>query len=395
MIEPEDNLDEALREFDRVASNLKKLQNVWDQIERQAPAGIQFGTATSEVDDLHRAFEDLASGLPSIDGFTIVARPWNFDEMAQARMDAQEVGFPEAITSVERDIETAGRELAEYRYRLNRARRSMARRHVEHTVATIDALLQDVRAYDGIGEWEEHPRWDELTDLVSRLDRLVGNTVPGQARWQELRRHLRFAQENDLSDIKTIDWPSVRAEVETNLYDDHEAVPITVDDIGALARAQPTGSVTTRLQWERLSDEQFEAVVFDLIRSAPGYENTNLLMSTHAPDRGRDIETYRVVADPLSGTRRLRVIVQCKLGVNRSVGRNEMVQCLEAVKLWEPPPVDVLVIATSGRFSQDAVAKAEKQTDERAVPAIEMWPDSHLETLLSRRPDLTGRYALR
>jgi hypothetical protein len=146
---------------------------------------------------------------------------------------------------------------------------------------------------------------------------------------------------------------------------------------------------------ERLSDEQFEGVVFELIRSAAGYENTNWLMRTHAADRGRDLETYRVVVDPLGGTRRYRVIVQCKFGVSRTVGRDEMIQCLEAVTLWQPPRVDVLVIATSGRFSQDAVAKAEQRTEERAVPAIEIWPDSHLETLLSRRPDLTARYGLR
>jgi hypothetical protein len=181
-----------------------------NKITAQAPSGIEFGLGTPDVDDLHRAFEDLTSALPPVDGFTITARPWDFDEMAQARLDANEIGYPEAITQVERDLDEPGREVAEYRYRLNRARRSMVRRHVEDTVALIDAVLRDVHAEDGIGEWQGSSRWDELTDLVSRLDRLGGDTVPGQARWKDLRRHLRFAQANDLSDIKTMDWPSVR-----------------------------------------------------------------------------------------------------------------------------------------------------------------------------------------
>lgn len=117
-------------------------------------------------------------------------------------------------------------------------------------------------------------------------------------------------------------------------------------------------------------------------------------MRTNAADRGRDIETYRVVEDALGETRRYRVIVQCKHWRSRSVGRDELVSCAEAVKLWQPPRVDVLVVATSGRFTQDAVAKKE-QWAEGGSPMVELWPDSHLETLLARRPDLTTRFDLR
>ena len=88
------------------------------------------------------------------------------------------------------------------------------------------------------------------------------------------------------------------------------------------------------------------------------------------------------------------MIIQCKHW-QRPIGRRELVDCVEAVKLWEPPLIDVLIVATTSRFSQDAVAIAEKHERERTLPMIEPWPDSHLETLLSRRPSLAAQFKLR
>ena len=68
---------------------------------------------------------------------------------------------------------------------------------------------------------------------------------------------------------------------------------------------------------------------------------------------------------------------------------------LAAIKLWEPPPVDVLVIVTSGRFTADAVAWIEQHNNRRERPAIETWPESHLESLLAQRPPLVTELGLR
>lgn len=388
-------LDKALRDFDKVEANVTKLKKVWHKLQQRAPDSVAFGLDTPDVDDLRRAFDDLASALPAIDGFEITARPWVFDDISQARLDAQDVGFIEAMTDVERQIDEPGREIAEYQYRLRSARRSLVRQHVYETVSQIESILSDVTLYDGMGQWCNEPRWTELSDAVSRLDRLAGNMVPRQARWSELHRHLSFAESTDLKDIKQLDWPSVREEIETGLYSDHEPIPIDANDLGIIARSQPEGSVSTRLCWESLSDRDFEAAIYELIQSTQGYQNTNWLMRTHAPDRGRDIETYRVYHDPLGGTRTNRVIVQCRNTPNGTVGRKEIVQCIDAVKMWPPPPVDVLVFATSGRFSQDAVEMVEQRYNNQDAPIVERWPDSHLETLLARRPDLAARYGLR
>ena len=65
------------------------------------------------------------------------------------------------------------------------------------------------------------------------------------------------------------------------------------------------------------------------------------------------------------------------------------------MSLWEPPVVHALLIATSGRFTTDAVDWIEKHNEKGRSPRIEMWPDSRLESLLSQKPGIVAGYHLR
>jgi hypothetical protein len=148
------------------------------------------------------------------------------------------------------------------------------------------------------------------------------------------------------------------------------------------------------VEWGKLTPEGFEELIFRLVSGAKGYENAQWLMKTNAPDKGRDMSAYRVHEDELAGTRRLRVVVACKHWLSTSVGVAELSLLRDQMALWEPPRVDVLAIATSGRFSGDAVQLVEKQnTSDRAL-AIEMWAGSHLERLVRKRPDLLAEFDL-
>lgn len=394
--DPTNDLADALEQFDRVEANLAKLTKVWEDIEAHLPSDIVFGLDTPEFDDLRRAFDDLASALPAIDGFVIDARPEGADVIAQVRLDYRDIGELEGLMSFEREVEAPGRALAEYRYKFQAARRSVVRRQVRNVVDAIDELLEQAVFHDDrLAHWTDEPQWHALGSLVEQLERLMGDTIPGEARWSDLRRHLYFAEEHDLADIKDLDWPSVRSEVMGSLYADQEPIPVEVEDLGVLARTKPTGPVSTRLRWDHIADDDFERVIFELVRAASGYENTNWLMKTRAADRGRDIATERVVVDSLSGTKRYRVIIQCKHWMSRSVGRDDIVQCREAVTMWQPPLVDVLIVATSGRYSQDAVARVEQWRNARDSPEVELWADSALESMLARRPDIIETFGLR
>jgi hypothetical protein len=57
--------------------------------------------------------------------------------------------------------------------------------------------------------------------------------------------------------------------------------------------------------------------------------------------------------------------------------------------------VDVLVIATTGRFTANAVSVIEKHNCGDHAMKIEMWPESHLGQLLARRPALVAEFGLR
>ena len=180
--------------------------------------------------------------------------------------------------------------------------------------------------------------------------------VPRKARWRDMRRHLNIGQGVDLHDIARLDWPSVRSELQANLYSQLEPLPVEVDNLVSLVRAKPSGLVTTKLNWDAISAEEFERLLFNIVVDATGYTNPQLLTQTNAPDRGRDISVERVSSDTLSGTKNQRVIIQAKHWLSKSARPADVSEALTQMALWEPPRVHALVMATSGRFTADAVA---------------------------------------
>jgi restriction endonuclease len=179
------------------------------------------------------------------------------------------------------------------------------------------------------------------------------------------------------------------------LYSEHEPLPVAVDDLATLAASEPHGPVSTALSWDSLAPDEFERLVFNIISDASGYENPKLLTRTNAPDRGRDLSVDRGLSDALSGVARQRVIVQCKHWTSKSVALADLVEAVAQTELWEPPPIDVLIIAASGRFTSDAVAWADRHNTERKRPVIELWAETHLESLLAERPHLATEFGLR
>lgn len=179
-----------------------------------------------------------------------------------------------------------------------------------------------------------------------------------------------------------------------------EFKPAEADDTdeeadGGGAPERQSRPIPTKLNWEKLKDEEFERLIFSLISDEPGYENPQWLTQTHAPDRGRDLSVTRVTRDRLSGQFSYRVIIQCRHYLKRSVSPADVALLKDQMTLWEPPRVDVLIIATSGRFTTDAVAAIEKQRQSDRALAIEMWPETHLERLLAARPSLIATFGLR
>ena len=230
---------------------------------------------------------------------------------------------------------------------------------------------------------------------MKQVEVLLGSSVEHPATWTNLRRHLHFGLVGDFQDIDKRDWPPAREALRKGLYGANEPLPQKTADLGALASSKPKGPIATQLQWDRLDATDFERLLFVLISAEPNYENPEWSMKTNAPDRGRDQAVFRVVKDGLSDVLRTRVIIQCKHWLTKSIGPADVAAAVAQMALWDAPKVDTLIIATSGRFTADAVAWIDKHNDERRSPRIEAWPDSRLELLLAERPWLIAEFLLR
>lgn len=268
------------------------------------------------------------------------------------------------------------------------------------TIGEVDHLLQTLAQaypddYEPVNHRIEDAAWQQLDETVAAIDTLLGSSIGRPPRWGDLKRHLYFHMVQDLFDIRALDWPEVKAGISTALYGDDDPLPINVSDLGELVASKPEGDVVTGLAWEALADDGFERLIFTLISRTPGYENPQWLTRTNAPDRGRDLSVFRVLKDALGGTIRQRIIIQCKHWLSKSVSLAELAASKEQMKLWEPPRIDCHVVATSGRFTTDAVDYVEQHNQSDNGLRIELWPDSHLEHLLAARPAIVAEFGLR
>lgn len=388
----------ALEQFEAAEANLVKLERLSEELSTIVPRGIVFGT-NAEYEDRVRAYELLLESLPKIGGWKPTATPLDLDHIAQSRLDAAEIGEFSSPFSVERWIDEPGRELRVYRFRFNNSRKALIR---DALVGLIDQIDADVRAVREIVGTEQklslkldQEIWAPMREHMEQIEVLLGSSVQKPARWSDMMRHMQCGYVGDLHFIEMMDWPDVKSELRKGLYGVNEAVPVQVEDLKDLVAARPTGPITTALAWTALDDEGFERLIFTLISDTPGYENPEWLMQTRAPDRGRDLSVMRVIKDELSGTLHLRVVIQCKHWTSRSVNLPEVAAAKEQMALWANPRVDVLVIATSSRFTADAVAWIETHNGSGALPRIEMWPESHLERLLASKPGIIAEFSLR
>lgn len=396
--QPRSALMDALEQFEAAEANLIKLERLWTELSELIPGGVSFG-GNSEFEDRARSYGHVLAALPKIDGWKPETEPPSLDDIAQNRLDAMEVDEPGAHAHVETWVEEPGRELQEYRFRLNNKRRQLIRDALVGLIDTIDADIRTLRVQAGDEDEQnrklEPELWTDLREHLGQIEVLLGSSVKKPERWTDMMRHMKFGETGDLHDIEEHDWPNIKESLRKGLYGANEPLPVKVDDLGGLVAARPSGPVTIALNWEALNDEGFERLIFGLISDSPGYENPEWLMATRAADRGRDLSVTRVTQDELSGTTRARIVIQCKHWRSRSVNLPEVAATKEQMALWNAPRVDVLVVATSGRFTADAVSWVEAHNGAGVPPRIEMWPESHLERLLAARPALIAEFGLR
>lgn len=394
------DLAAALRQFDATETNLQRLEDLWKQIEKLIPTGLSIDTGSPEARryaELCRTFRHIRAGVPRIDGFELRDDLMDLDAIFMNRMDAKEVGEISCEINVEREIYKQAETLSEYRFRFSTQRRVLVRSALEKAISDVDYLLGCLAPTEERNKHEEveGAQWEALKLRIAEIDVLKGTSIKSLPRWSDLHRHLSFGLVQDLRDIIDFDWPAAKPVIEATLYGSTDPIPVAVPDLAALVKAAPAGPIVTALKWHAIDATAFERLVFNLVSQAKGYSNPKWLMHTNAPDRGRDVSVERTVTDQLTGTRVYRVIVQCKHWRSKSIGIAEVTSLIAQMESWEPPKVDELIIATTGKFTADAVAWVEKRNHERESLRVVMWPDSHMESLLAERPHLVTEFHLR
>ena len=396
------DINDVLKQFDAVQANLHKLERLWETIDQMLPSGnvVEQVADYDAYRDAVRRFQFIATQMPKIDGFSL---SWEFPDpdsvagCAVSYLDIQDE-CPLGIAQYHDGLRQPGERLREYRFRVGVTRRKLARDTIGQFVARIDELLVGLcdQAKDkdvGYAMKQTGADWEHLTNAVKSIDAVLGDAVKRPPTWSDLSRHLHFGQRGDLDDIAKRDWPLAKDALEPLLYGTDDPLPVMVDDLGALAASKPHGQVTTELRWDKLTPADFERLLFNVVDRTEGYENPRWLTHTNAPDRGRDLSVDRLQKDVLTGCRRQRIIIACKK--QASVGIDDIVKLKEQMSFWDQPRVEELIIATSGRFSTDAVQWIDLHNAKGALPRIEPWPESHLERLLASRPELIADFGLR
>ena len=389
-------LQSALEKFEATEANLEKLEKLWERMAPHISGGISFG-APPEYEELCLAFRGILPALPAIGGVRVEDHLYDYDSMGQMRLDAQEIGELDAQISIENELEEQGKKLREYRFLLNAKRRELVRDRMLTLIEEVDEILRLLLpslATSEISKSAPEPTWSRLKESIQEIATLLGSN-PKPPSWGNLMRHLHFGQMADLSDINRMDWPSVKGSLRVGIYGEHDPVPVGIADLEDIVAARPQGPVTSKLNWSALTAEDFERLMFSLIGETQGYENPQWLQHTNASDRGRDLSVVRIDTDPLEGVRRHRIIIQCKHWLSRSVNPGDVTDVRSQMELWQPPRVDGLIIATTGRFTADAIALIEQHNQADRALHISMWPDSHLERLLAARPHLIAEFRLR
>ena len=360
--------------------------------ELQVPDSIAFGLDTPEVDDLRRECAEIAKSLPTIDGVGLEIELISLDELADIRFQYLDLDLAaEGVFPVDVDDYIPKKELGEYEYRVRKLRKKLVKERVKEAITEIDDTLSTTVEVDGGLEFVDNTQgWKRLSETTSELVRLVGYDKLRGTKISDLSRHLHFAEPCDLEDIVDADWPNVR-EVLDKIIHEGEPLAISVGDLGDLVRSNPTGPVTSQLEWDRLDDGTFERLMFNLLCTVDKYENVEWLTHKNAPDRGRDISADFVVVDELIGTKRYHTLVQCKHWTTRSVNINDVTALLEQVKISQKR-FSIVIVATTGTFTQDAVEWRDKREQGGEFPAVEFWAGSHLEYLIASRPSLRSAY---
>ena len=264
---------------------------------------------------------------------------------------------------------------------------------IEHLLVVLkDIYLGKSLPRNQIVEDSSLPR---LKEKISEIKLCLGKNISQVEKWGYLNRHLFYGEIGDLDDIVNYDWSSVKKSILRDFFQLRDIPSLEDKSISELRELVKHEVNLNKFDWRNISPEEFERLIFQLVSSPDiTYENAEFLMKTNAPDRGRDISVYRIFQDSYYGSIRYRVIIQCKHQLSGSLSIKDISYLKDQIKSWEPPRVDILIIATTGHFSADAVKHIEDHNQSPSPLRIEMWSIEKIRNILDARPYLLAKFRI-
>ena len=386
-------LNEIIKQFEIIEANLDKAEKIWQKV-----TPFFSGKNENDLSKLNDSLLEILSTLPAINGWKIPITVFELEEIQKMLYENDLVSDPEYSIEMNQKFYQQEKNLQKYKRYLNKERRKIVRDEIKASIEEIDKVLREL----SIKYSDIEPRnmkvkdndFEMIKSKVSKIEILLGsNKRPN--RWSDLNRHIHFSLVQDLIDIINNDWPIILKSLDSVLYSEDEALPTQVTDLSVLSSKSIEDNVIKRLKWENLTSNDFERLIYNLVSNTNTYVNPQWLTNINSPDKGRDISIEQIIDDPLIGATYKRIFIQCKHWLQKSISRNDVYLCEKDIKLWEPPAIDTLIIATSGRFTTGAIEYIENQNLSNSRLKIIMWPESHIESLLSKRPGVIAEFGLR
>lgn len=386
-------LRQLLDYFARTEKNLHQLQTILDRALPMIPNGPEV-ISSVEYEDLQRQWKAGIAQVPPINGFRITEELPAIEAIGWAFIESAEIGVT-PLSALEA-VNLPGRQLAEYRFRFGVAKRRLVKQRVEELVSEVERCITEIAQTANIDSREPiiDDRTESVKGAIDEIEILLSDRLSENGRWSDLRRHLGYSESHDWIDIKMQDWPSVKTDIVEAMCISPDPLEVPDLDLGVLAK-NPAGTPSTLgFDWSRISYQDFERLLFDLLSSLEGYENVQWLTDVNAPDRGRDIYLDRTLRDASGSCRIEKVIVQAKHYPERSIQPHDILKAISATDSWIGAPVNWVILATSGNFTDTAIDTVHGR-NLRGTPQIETWNRSFLERLLNQHPQLIDDYGLR
>ncbi|MCJ2054067.1 hypothetical protein [Methylobacterium sp. J-070] len=177
---------EALKQFEATEANLLKLQRLWDELKALFPAAVSLDH-NPEYEDRARSFDSVLWALPAIDGWKPNLCPPDLDGVAATRIDLLELDEPLETARFEAALWSEGRQIGEYRFRLDQKRRALIRDVLLGAMDEFDTCLQSVEPVDTdlptYTELKARPAWQRMRELANQIEVLLGSSVQKPPAW--------------------------------------------------------------------------------------------------------------------------------------------------------------------------------------------------------------------